>query len=175
MGIYILPYIGQSDREIKELTRTHESILITLDSGTSFRTQFLAKYKPSNHELILTKRYHNIRFKLIEGLEAPDIKFLYEHKYKISDKPSVRTIIRTILEGNPKKGISPIMDERLIPSILKLIDPNLKSEAAIKFLADNYPLDHDRLRMSYMCLCREFRLYFNHLPDFYNKYESIDI
>ncbi|NOT38547.1 MAG: hypothetical protein HOP11_14340 [Saprospiraceae bacterium] len=171
----VITYTGQTENTIKDLLQEYGYLLITLDSGTSFRTHFSPKFKASKIDLNLTRRFPNVKFKLVQGLEAEDIKSLYETKTKTASTPNTKTVIKKILLGNPIKGVPELMSEDLIKDLLPLVNSEWKSEQAMLFVADNYPVSHEDIRNNYLCLSREFRVYVNYLPNFYEIYNSIEV
>lgn len=172
--MYIISYTGQNDKTMREIAKVHSQTLVCLDSGTSFRTKIHSGYIPSNVQLEITKRPENTEFRLIQGLEAEDIKSLWLFKKKIQEPTgNTRTQIKKILTGNLNKGVSPICPSEFIMDILHEIDPNWTIQHAIKWVTDNCPVDDKQIQLNYRLLSRDMSTYMVYLDNFSEIYQSL--
>lgn len=170
----VITYSGQTDYTLREITQGYPHTLVCLDSGTSFRTIIDSNYKPSNLELAITKRPMNISFRQIPGLEASDIKALYETKHRISQNDvNVRTLAKQILSGNESKGIKSLMQPSRVIDVVSLIDTAWTVDQTLYFLVSNYQLTDKDVTTNYALLSCELKIYMEFLPNFYSIYQSL--
>lgn len=143
----ILRYINQSIEYINTLIKENESVIIALDSGTSFRNKIYDGYVPDNNKYLF-ERIPRAKYLMIEGLEAEDIVSLYNIKYLQKTK---EINYNYILTGNIKNGIPRLVNTFTYYRIKKKIDStNHRNWQIIKsMIAKDHKLSNNKLEINY--------------------------
>lgn len=167
----VLTYSNQSIEYINKLVVENESVLICLDSGTSFRQDIYSGYRPSDNKFNF-ERPKGVKFLQIKGLEAEDIIALHKIKNKI---PFRKNNYNMMLTGDFKRGIPSLMKAYTfykigVKYLIKSDDPYPKIK---KLLTSNHKISEDLLDFNYFLTSKELNVYMKHLNNFDKIYAMI--
>lgn len=159
----ILRYINQSIEYINTLVKENESVIIALDSGTSFRNEIYPDYIPDNNKYLF-ERVPRAKYLMIEGLEAEDIVALYNIKYHHKTKP---INYNYILTGNIKNGIPRLVNTFTYYRIKKKIDSSLyKDWHKVKtMIAKDHKISNNELEINYQLTSYNLNFYVQNIKN----------